>query len=177
MSGDSPWRETVRLGELARGPARRGIEADAAARTRVARLLGLVSIESLAADLDLRPWLDGAEIHGRFRADVTQTCGVTAEPFAAKAEGEFTVRVLPAGSPNISDETAEEVDLDPDADDPPDILEGEDIDLAGYVVEHLSLELDPFPRKPGAEFVAPKDEADLSPFAVLRLLRKDEPPE
>jgi hypothetical protein len=71
----------------------------------------------------------------------------------------------------------DELELDPDADDPPDVLDGEDIDLGGYVVEHLSLELDPFPRAPGAEFIAPKDDTDLSPFAVLRLLKKGDAPE
>lgn len=136
-----------------------------------------MSIDSLTADLEVRPWLDGAEIHGRFTAGITQTCSVTADPFDEEAEGEFMVRVLPPGSPNAPAEVVDEIELDPDADDPPDVLDGEDIDLGGYVVEHLSLELDPFPRKPGAEFIAPKDDADLSPFAVLRLLKKDEPSE
>lgn len=177
MIGESPWREVIRFGEVARGPVARHLEADAATRAKVARHLGLVSIGSLVADLTVRPWMDGVEIEGAFSADVTQTCSVTAEDFEETAEGEFVVRVLPPGSPNAPQEAAEEIELDLDADDPPDVLEGEDIDLGGYVVEHLSLALDPFPRKPGAEFIAPKDEADLSPFAVLRLLKKDEAPE
>lgn len=177
MIGESPWREVVRFGEVSRGPVRRRLEADAPTRARIARLLGLVAIDSLTADLEVRPWLDGAEIHGRFAAGITQTCSVTADPFDEEAEGEFMVRVLPPGSPNAPAEVVDEIELDPDADDPPDVLEGEDIDLGGYVVEHLSLELDPFPRKPGAEFIAPKDDADLSPFAVLRLLKKDDPAE
>lgn len=177
MVSDSPWRETIRFSEVSRGPVKRTLEADELARARIARLLGLVSIQSLTAELRLKPWMDGAEIDGRFSAEITQTCSVTADDFEESAEGEFVIRVLPPGSINAPQEEADEIELDPEADDPPDVLEGEDIDLGGYVVEHLSLELDPFPRKPGAEFIAPKDDADLSPFAVLRTLKKDDPAE
>lgn len=176
MIGESPWRDVIRFGEV-RGPVRRSLEADEKARAAVARLLGLVAVGSLKADLTVKPWMDGVEIEGQFTADITQTCSVTAEDFEETAEGEFVVRALPPGSPNAPQEEADEIELDPDADDPPDVLEGEDIDLAGYVVEHLALELDPFPRAPGAEFVAPKDDGELSPFAVLRMLKKDDTPE
>lgn len=177
MVSDSPWRETIRFSEVSRGPVKRTLEADELARARIARLLGLVSIGSLSADLRLKPWMDGAEIDGRFTAEITQTCSVTADDFEESAEGEFVIRVLPPGSINAPQDEADEIELDPEADDPPDVLEGEEIDLGAYVVEHLSLELDPFPRKPGAEFIAPKDDADLSPFAVLRTLKKDDPAE
>ena len=177
MIGDSPWREVVRFGEVSRGPVERVLEADDKTRKAVARMLGLVSIESLKATLTVRPWMDGAEIDGAFTADITQTCSVTADEFEEEAEGSFVVRVLPPGSQNAPQESLEEIELDLEGDDPPDVLEGEDIDLGGYVVEHLSLELDPFPRKPGAEFLPPKDDTDLSPFAVLRMLKKDDAPE
>lgn len=177
MVGESPWREVIRFGEVSRGPVTRTLEADAKARAAIARLLGLVAVDSLKADITVRPWMDGAEVEGSFTADITQTCSVTAEPFEETAESEFLVRVLPPNSPNAPQEPVEEIELDLDADDPPDVLEGEDIDLGGYVVEHLALELDPFPRKPGAEFLPPKDDADLSPFAVLRMLKKDDAPE
>jgi len=153
----------------------------ATARSRaeapIARRRGLLAADALWAEITVRPLMDGAGIDGRETADITQTCSVTAEPFEETAESEFLVRVLPPNSPNAPQEPVEEIELDLDADDPPDVLEGEDIDLGGYVVEHLALELDPFPRKPGAEFLPPKDDADLSPFAVLRMLKKDDAPE
>ena len=49
--------------------------------------------------------------------------------------------------------------------------ESDAIDLAGYVVEHLALEIDPFPRKPGVEFVLPAQPPESSPFDVLRALK------
>ena len=53
----------------------------------------------------------------------------------------------------------------------PEPIEGDVIDLGGYLVEHLSLELDPFPRKPGAVFEQPPEPGEISPFAVLKGLR------
>jgi uncharacterized metal-binding protein YceD (DUF177 family) len=61
-----------------------------------------------------------------------------------------------------------------DAVDPPDLIEDGIIDLGGYVVEHLALELDPFPRKPGAEFTPPETDPEPSPFAVLARLKPDD---
>lgn len=175
MTGDSPWKEPLRFVDLARGPVLRKLEADATVRRAVARHLDVESIESLAADLTVTAWLDGAEIVGRFRAALTQLCSLTAEPIDQSIAGDFVLRVLPVGSPNAPQEDfAEEIDLDPDADDPPDLVEGDVIDLGGYIVEHLSLELDPFPRKEGATFEQPEPTQPLSPFAVLRTLKKDD---
>ena len=140
--------------------------------------LDIEAVKALTAEVVVRAWLDGAELDGRFRAEVTQLCSVSAEVFDEDVTGAFLVRVLPAGSANApQQEEGEEIDLDPDADDPPDLLEGDVIDVGGYVVEHLSLELDPFPRKPGASFRQPESTESASPFSVLRALKKDDAPE
>ena len=76
-------------------------------------------------------------------------------------------RLVPRGSTISSDE----VDYDPEAPDPPDVLHGEAIDVAGYVVEHLALEIDPFARKPGVEFEYTPPDEEESPFAVLKKLQ------
>lgn len=178
MSDQMPWNDAIRFSEVGRGPVRKQLEADEATRKAIARHLDLVSIESLTADVSAKSWLDGVEVSGRFKAQVTQTCSVSGDPLPESVAGEFLVRALPPGSLNAPQEDlGEEIDLDPEADDPPDVLETDSIDLAGYVVEHLSLELDPFPRKPGAVFEPPVDEEPLSPFAALRALKKDDAPE
>ena len=51
------------------------------------------------------------------------------------------------------------------------MLEGDAIDVAAYVVEHLALEIDPFPRKPGAAFDYSPPDKEESPFAVLKNLK------
>ena len=177
MSRDIPWSDTVTFAEVARGLPVHTLEANERERRAIARFLQVVSVEDLTAQVSADPWLDGAEIRGRFSARLTQTCSVSADDFEDTVAGDFTVRVVPPGSPNApQDESLGEVDLDPDADDPPDVAEDGSIDRAHYVVEHLALELDPFPRKPGAVFEAPEEETPASPFAVLRNLRPKDPP-
>ena len=68
-----------------------------------------------------------------------------------------------------------ELELDPDAPDAPDVLETDAVDVAGYVVEHLALELDPFPRKPGVTFEYQPPEEETSPFAALKKLQEPKP--
>lgn len=170
----SAWRHVIRLSELARGPLTVTLEPDAETRAAIAKELGLVSLPALHGRMNVRPWLDGAEINGRFSAVVEQICGVTLDPFETPIEGDFLVQAVPAGSPNApADSGGGEIEMDLEAPDPPDVLASDDIDLAGYLVEHLALEIDPFPRKPGAEFDYQPDVAEESPFAVLKRLKDD----
>ncbi|WP_411289406.1 DUF177 domain-containing protein [Phenylobacterium sp.] len=165
-----PWTKPIRLNELGRGGLTLRLEPDADQRAALAKQLLLVSLPSLSADLTVKPWLDGAEITGRFRALVEQTCGISLETFEQPVEGEIQVRLLPSGSPHAQPAQGGEVELDLEAPDPPDLLEHDHFDLAAYVVEHLGLEIDPFPRKPGVEFDYAPPTEEVSPFAVLRKL-------
>jgi uncharacterized metal-binding protein YceD (DUF177 family) len=169
------WSHPVRLSEVARGAMSVRLEPDAAIRAQIAKELGLESLPALTADLKLRTWLDGAEITGRFDGVVEQLCGITVEPFEQPVSGEIEVQVVPAGSPHAPLESAAgEIELEPDAPDPPDVLEGDTIDLAAYLIEHLALAIDPFPRKPGAVFDYTPDTPEESPFAVLKRLKDKE---
>jgi uncharacterized metal-binding protein YceD (DUF177 family) len=164
-----PWSVAVRLSEVQRASPVLALSPDEAQRAALAKMLDLVELKSLSAEVRLSPWLDGAEIRGWLKAEIVQTCSVTADPLPATLKAEFTVRAVPADSAAAKTEEAE-IAVDPEADDPPDILEGDQIDVAAYVVEHLALEIDPFPRKPGAEFEPPPEERPASPFAVLQRL-------
>lgn len=169
------WGKSIKLHELGRGPRRVHLAPDEAERAAIARELDLQGLPALVADLTVRPWLDGAEITGRFEAIVEQLCAVSLDPFEQALSGEIAVRVAPAGSPNAARDEPGEAERDPEAPDPPDLLAGEAIDLAAYVVEHLALEIDPFARKPGVEFeYAPPPEPE-SPFAVLQKLKDQKP--
>lgn len=165
------WDRPVRLHELAREPLRLQLEADAETRAAIARQLGVRSLASLTADVTVKPWLDGAELSGRLSARVEQVCGVSLEPFEQTVAGDIDVRVVPAGSPHAAAPETGDVELDPDAPDAPDVLAFDVIDVAAYVVEHLALEIDPFPRKPGASFEYESAAEETSPFAVLKGLR------
>lgn len=166
------WTHPIRLSDLARGPVSLRLEPDDATRKALAKTMGLVSLPALIADLKVKAWLDGAEITGRLDGTVEQVCGVSLDRFEQPLASEFELRVVPAGSPNAPTESgAGEIELDLDAPDPPDVLEGDVIDLAALVAEQLALAVDPFPRKPGATFDYVPDTVEESPFAVLRKLK------
>lgn len=170
MAGDLTFHHIVRLGELNNGPVRAAVAADEGERAALAKDLDLVGLSRLSADLEVRPWADGAEVEGKLVAEVTYECGVTLDPYDATITTNVFMRFVPRGSPNAPEEAAE-IELDLEADDPPDVLQGSEIDLGAIVAEHLALSLDPFPRKPGAEFEPPAADEPESPFAVLKALR------
>ena len=179
MSGGvSLWPETIGLAEIARStreqPLLRHLSADEAVRAAVAKEFDLVSLDRLEADLKLSAWFDGVQIDGRWRASIVQTCGISLEPFSTELAGSFRVRAVPRGSAAAPVEDAEVV-IDPEADDPPDILEDDVVDLGAYVVEHLVLDIDPFPRKPGVQFDPPAPTGILSPFALLKAMKPSDP--
>jgi len=162
-----PWPAPVRLNEIGRSGRTITVDADGSARARIAKDLGLEALHAFSAEVELKPWLDGAELTARWSAVIAQICGVTVETFDTALEGAFTVRCLPEGSPNAPEEDAEAL-IDPEGDDPPDVLEQPVIDVGAYLIEHLALEIDPFPRKPGAVFEPREPETPASPFAVLK---------
>lgn len=170
MSAPSLFAVYVDLAELNRGPISRELKASAEERERLAKALDIDALHALSAKLTLSPWLDGAQVRGRWQARIEQTCGVSLDRFETELGGAFDVKVVPEGSPNAPQALAE-VDIDPDAEDPPEVVENGRVDIGQLTVEHLALEIDPYPRKPGAAFEAPPDEQPPSPFDVLRKLK------
>lgn len=168
MTGGS----VVRLGDLAGGPVRRRLAPDAAGRSAMARRLGLTDLPALSAELEVRSWMDGCQVTGRFSGVVTQVCGVTLEPFDQAVAGEIDLRLAPEGSPNLPAEPdAAEVEISLDTPDPPEVLQGDGVDLDALLEEHLALEVDPFPRRPDAVFEWSPETREDSPFAALRALK------
>ncbi len=180
MSGViAAWPLTVRFEDVARrtqtDPLHRRIDLGAAERREVARDLGLEGLNRLEADVRLSAWHDGLRIEADWRGNVTQICGIGLDPFDSALSGAFTVDVVPAGSLHAPVADDVEIVLDLEVDDPPDVIEGDTVDVGAYLIEHLALEIDPFPRKPGAEFMPPEAEPESSPFAVLRAIKPKQP--
>lgn len=170
MGGLSAGR--IRLGDLGAGPLHRRFEPDAGLRSEIARRLGLKALPALEADLEVRSWMDGCEVNGRFIAQVTQVCGVSLEPFDQEVSGEIALRLVPEGSPSLPGDLDEgEVEISLDSPDPPEVLDDDGVDLDALVEEHLALEIDPFPRRPGAVFDWSPEAAEESPFAALKALK------
>ena len=114
-------------------------------------------------------------VRGRISADVIQTCGVSLEPVPAVVDAEIALTyTLDAIKSRV------EVDVDLVDEDPPEpVLDGQ-IDLGALVVEHLVLNLNPYPRAPEAAFDAQKwletenssdETGSTNPFAALSKLK------
>ena len=133
------------------------------------------AIAKLSASFTLRrSGRDGAKVSGVVRADVTQVCIVTLEPFAASVDEPVDVVFAPpAKAVPARRGVQEEVNLDLTAEDPPDTIVDGVVDLGALAAEFLALGLDPYPRKPGVEFAEPAPSETDSPFAALAGLKPE----
>lgn len=156
------------------------VTATAAELVDIAKDCGLESIGSFRAEFEVTkgggPLI---AVQGRVVADVVQTCGVTLEPIEAHVEAD--VSVLFTLDP-VKSRT--EVDVDLSDEGPPEpVIDGQ-IDFGALTLEHLVLNLAPYPRASDAAFQANNaqgQESELaegdakreSPFAVLSALKTD----
>lgn len=150
------------------------IEATADECRALAGRLGVLAVESLAADLEVTRQI-GSIVHvrGRFEADITQACVVTLTPLHAHITAVIDRRYGPAEV--VGEADAE--DVPPDDDEIPDLMVDGVIDLGEAVAEQLALEIDPFPRAEGAEFSGYSCGPDrpgeaANPFSALESLFK-----
>jgi uncharacterized metal-binding protein YceD (DUF177 family) len=167
----SEWTLPIVVAELPNEGAEFEIVPDEATLAMLAEHTGVLAIPHLAAHVRIAPEAGGAVVDGSLRATVRQTCVITLEPFDNTIDEPISVRFV---APELMP-TAPTGDVDAGADDPPDPLVDGRIDIAAVITEFLTLSIDPYPRKPGAVFEAPREEAAReSPFAPLAKLKDDE---
>lgn len=163
------------IDEIGREGSVVALEATEEERGQLAGRFGLLALDRLTAALTLTRGASGIPIRvrGRMEASVVQECVVSLEPVQSEIGEDIDVEYGPS-----ADEGGEEV-FDLDQPDPPEPLEGDSLELGELVAQHLSVALDPYPRKEG---VSPlewgaggADEAEKpenGPFSVLAQLRK-----
>jgi uncharacterized metal-binding protein YceD (DUF177 family) len=152
------------------------IETDEAQRRAITEALGIVDVEQLKAELDVRPM--GAEafsVRGALTASVVQTDVVTLEPVRQEVSEAIDLSLVPAADDSPSKRRARQ---QPDAadSDERDVYRGGRIDLGAIVFEHLALGLNPYPRSPDVEFsghIEDDPAAAPSAFAALASLKRD----
>lgn len=173
MSASTPLPEfsrIVRLNEIGDGTRERVIEADAQERAALARRFGLLALDRLEARLHIVPEGKSWLLSGTLRADVAQACVATGEPVPATLDLPFAVRFVR----DLESGDTEEIELSEDDCDLME-LDGERIDMGETVAQSLALNLDPYPRAPGAEETLRKhgvlSEEDAGPFAALKGLK------
>lgn len=164
-----------RLDTLGDGAQAVSIAAEPAERAALAKRFGLLSLESLAAELQLRRTAAGVEATGRVTADATQPCIATGVPVPAHIDEAVALRFVPEPTGSGGDDEVElgEGDLDTV------FFSGGAIDLGEAAAETLALALDPYPRSAQAEstlreagVVGEEDAKGSAAFAGLKDLLK-----
>jgi uncharacterized metal-binding protein YceD (DUF177 family) len=164
-----PWHVPVRLEDVPETGLHLDLAADEHVRAGLAALVGVVDIPRLEAVLDVVRHGNGLRATGRVSATVGQTCVVTLEPVQNEVDEAIDVIFKP---PSAGDAAVEDIPGELDADEPPEVLADGTADLGALAAEFLLLGIDPYPRKPGAEFTPPAEQgAAESPFAALARIR------
>jgi uncharacterized metal-binding protein YceD (DUF177 family) len=121
----------------------------------LATRFGLLSLDRLEADGVIRPEAGGRRLRleARLRAEIVQACVVTLDPVASRMDVTFErLFGFDTGGECPEDGSGGDVFLDLSDELPVEPITDDHIDIGAAVAEHLSLELDPYPRKPGAVF-------------------------
>ncbi|MGL4636958.1 MAG: YceD family protein [Beijerinckiaceae bacterium] len=137
----------------------------------IAAHLDLASCEAVSAELTVIPSRsDVLHVTGQLRATLHQTCIVTLDPLPVDIDEEIDVRYAPPEK--LGPISKAEVERTLEDEDPPEPLEDGNIDLWMLAIDYLSVALDPYPRKIGAEIPESSgDQAKESPFAALAALK------
>jgi uncharacterized metal-binding protein YceD (DUF177 family) len=165
------WSIPVTLHEVPVTGRRFELCADEAVRAAVARTAELRALPRLEATFDVsRHGAGGLRVAGRVSATVGQTCVVTLDPIENEVEETVDLIFVPGTTP-AGDAPGREV-VEVAADEAPEPLRNDTVDLGAIATEFLILGIDLYPRKPEAAFEAPLvEDAAEHPFAALAALR------
>jgi uncharacterized metal-binding protein YceD (DUF177 family) len=166
MTRHTRWHVPVRLEDVTETGLHLELIAAEEVRANLAAIAGLRDLSRLEAVIDVVRHGGGLRATGRVRATAGQRCVITLEPVETEIDEAFDVRFAPAGAaePDASGRAG-------DADDPEVMVDGT-VDVGAVATEFLLLGVDPYPRKPGAVFAAPAEDASGDgPFAALAKLR------
>jgi uncharacterized metal-binding protein YceD (DUF177 family) len=161
----NPWSVIVALDEIPETGLHTEIEASEPVRADLAKLAGLRELPRLSAVFDLTPRGAGVHVAGQVSAHIGQACVVTLDPIESDLVESIDLVFAPAAQAQPEDLKLDE--------EPPEMLVDGKIDLGAIATEFLLLGIDPYPRKPGAEFAPVKvEDTGAHPFAALEALKK-----
>ncbi|HEY5338269.1 MAG TPA: YceD family protein [Rhizomicrobium sp.] len=141
---------------------------------RLAVWFEVTSVEKLSATITLAKLAPNRfRYDAAFVCDLTQDSVVSLEPVSNHVEAQFSRELHVAQRMRrAAQDEPETIPLVGD-EDVPEVLDNPRFDLAGPLLEEMSLALDPYPRAPGEAFAGPAELGDRSesPFAVLKKLK------
>lgn len=179
MTEAPEFSRLVSLAKLGAGEQAETLVATEAERAALARRFSLLGLDRLEARVWLRKGRGRVKLRltGRLNAAVIQECVVTLEPAPGQIDHEFEILYGEA-------EDEREVELAPTDHDLEPLDGGDTLDIGEAVAQELGLNLDPYPRAPGARHApgaalpdsgssaaeAPEKPAGRpdNPFAVLK---------
>ncbi|MBO0750786.1 MAG: DUF177 domain-containing protein [Bradyrhizobiaceae bacterium] len=187
-----PWHVPVRLADVPETGLHLDLVADAQVRAGLAALGDVTAMPRLEAVLDVVRHGQGLRVTGRVSATVEQNCVVTLEPVQNEVDEPIDVVFAPPAHEQPAHDLTGEGHAPGDEDladerfaaggvgataagEPPEVLSADGTaDVGAIAAEFLLLGIDPYPRKPGAEFKPLAEQgAGASPFAPLAKLRKE----
>ncbi len=170
MTGQPEFSRTVRVDTLAGQPRSLSIGASKEERAALSERFGLVAIERLSAEAELRRSGNEVRASGTLSAAVVQSCVATGEPVPAEVQEDFSIVFRP--HPEVAAE--DEIELSQGELDVV-FYDGASVDLGEAVAETLSLSLEPYPRSTDADaalreagVVSEEDAAAAGPLAGLK---------
>lgn len=164
----------VRVDQISAAGRTLSVKADDEALARLTERLKISALERLTADVRVTRFRGGLRATGELKATVVQPCVVTAEPVTQEIDEPVDRIFLPASQRAREIEPGAETFVDLEGEDPPDYIEGPELDLTELLVETVALAIDPYPRAPGASLETldvPSDDVGTSPFARLKELK------
>jgi len=163
------------------------INLDSGQLRELAKILTVSLIEDFSATLHVFNEKKGVGVTGNLQATIIQPCVITLEPVTQKIKLQLQRNFVPAPKVQVSKvqvpkkapedvSIGAETNFDLESADMPDEYEGHELDLAPFLFEVLGLEIQLYPRAPGAkmdEKQAGDDPKELSPFSVLKNLSEN----
>ncbi len=178
------WSHFIDADDVTGEKLRLSITPDKEARKNLVRRLGVLSFETLKADLILQREQGGMVVHvtGHVRATLKQSCVVTLDPVNAKVDEDFEAWfadpdqaiALAKVKHDQQIKAGGETPILEEYEDPEPIIDGK-IDLGELVTQHLSLAINPYPHAEGVRYEYGDDEPQKvpeafknNPFAALK---------
>ncbi len=183
---DNEWSHFLSIEDVPHDGLTLQINAPENVQDDLIRRLGVAALKSLQADIQVRPQAGGVyHVSGTFRAEMTQDCVVTGDPVESTleepVEGWFIdhdASVMSFAKARQDQEAGKghaEIEILDESEDPEAVIGGK-IDLGELVVQHLSLAINPYPHKEGAQYTYTDEggagqsppESRKNPFEALK---------
>jgi hypothetical protein len=172
---DLPMSRFFDLADLSAAGSRVEIAATAEECRLLAAWADLTAVHAFTAEVDLRKLTPTRFVYAAaLAAEIEQRCVVSLEPVFNRITKTFQ-RELHYAPSRVPPEAGGALTLAAGDDEAPETIAELRINLAGPLLEEFTLEIDPYPRKPGVAFVPPADAGGggaENPFVVLEKLKK-----